>query len=136
MDIWPILASALPSRNCNRCVSVCAVLLEVSFYWNYRSELLILCGILGIWIVFVERGVSLWRALGAGIGSALASICMRSLATSLSSSCSGVSVLVDSVFWGRILWPEGVVFFFNTVLNKSHEWGIFPLSWSDYAACR
>ena len=36
------------------------------------------------------------------------------------------SIAIDSFFWQRWLWPEGIVLFFNTVENRSSDWGVMP----------
>ncbi len=42
----------------------------------------------------------------------------------------GLTVLVDSVFWGRPIWPELAVFLFNNpVDNRSAQWGVHAAHW-------
>ncbi|XP_009603143.1 dol-P-Man:Man(7)GlcNAc(2)-PP-Dol alpha-1,6-mannosyltransferase isoform X2 [Nicotiana tomentosiformis] len=63
----------------------------------------------------MTKSVSFWKALTSCLAAASLSI--------------GLTVLVDSVIWRRLLWPELEVFWFNSVLNRSSEWGTHPFHW-------
>eukprot|EP01031_Cornospumella_fuschlensis_P025114 gene25115-30331_t len=49
-------------------------------------------------------------------------------------ACLALTIGVDSFFWDKWLWPEGVVLFFNTVENRSGEWGRMHPLWYFYSA--
>ncbi|XP_060859004.1 probable Dol-P-Man:Man(7)GlcNAc(2)-PP-Dol alpha-1,6-mannosyltransferase [Metopolophium dirhodum] len=85
----------------------------------FRSELVIYLGIIILMELLYKR-LKLFRGLKIGFLAA---------ATVLSAS-----IVIDSIFWGRPVWPEGEVLWFNTVLNRSSEWGTTPFLWYFYSA--
>ncbi|RLN20992.1 hypothetical protein BBJ28_00008051 [Nothophytophthora sp. Chile5] len=65
--------------------------------------------------MLLSRRVSFFQLAWWGISSGVVSLAL--------------TVAVDSYFWQRWLWPEGEVLWFNTVQNKSSEWGVSPPLW-------
>ncbi|KAM9968606.1 hypothetical protein ACTFIW_007756 [Dictyostelium discoideum] len=81
----------------------------------FRSEILILAGPIVLSCLFLQKNLKFHRFLIIGIFTALISIVF--------------TVFIDSYFWRRILYPEYEVFQFNTIENKSSEWGTLPFHW-------
>ena len=95
------------------------IILSAANILIFRSELCIMSGLM-ILISLIDKKVTLFRTVMVGFLSLISFI--------------GLSVLVDSFFWQYWLWPEGQVLWFNTVLNKSHEYGVLPFLWYFYSA--
>ncbi|XP_022902590.1 dol-P-Man:Man(7)GlcNAc(2)-PP-Dol alpha-1,6-mannosyltransferase isoform X2 [Onthophagus taurus] len=85
----------------------------------FRFDVALFLGLLLIYDVYLQR-LSLRRfiqiCVPAGIGFLL------------------LSVVVDSIFWQRPIWPEGEVIWFNVILNKSSNYGTSPFLWYFYSA--
>ncbi|EGC34106.1 hypothetical protein DICPUDRAFT_80121 [Dictyostelium purpureum] len=81
----------------------------------FRSEVLVLAGPIVLCCLVVQRNLSFGKFILLGIVTAVLSV--------------ATSVGIDSYFWRRWLYPEGEVFLFNTVENKSSEWGTSPFYW-------
>jgi hypothetical protein len=68
-----------------------------------RCDMVLLAGTVCLSLV-VTRRMAFWKVLLWGALSGAAALV--------------ATVAFDSVLWGRTLWPEGEVLWFNTVLNK------------------
>jgi len=80
----------------------------------FRCDLLLLLGSIGLSWIF-QRELSVPSALKIGIITGILSLI--------------ITTPFDSILWQRPVWPEGQVFYFNTILGKSKEWGLSPWHW-------
>jgi alpha-1,6-mannosyltransferase len=86
----------------------------------FRFETCLLFGWILLYEVFVMKDLTITSILKIGIPSGLVALV--------------VTVLFDSFFWGRWVWPEGDGLYLNVYQNKSHEWGTYPFLWYFYSA--
>lgn len=80
----------------------------------FRCDMVLLLCPVGL-LLLLTKSISLRKALKCCIGMVLLSV--------------GLTVLVDSIMWKKLVWPEFEVLWFNSVLNRSSEWGTHSFHW-------
>ncbi|KAI9180754.1 hypothetical protein LWI28_007848 [Acer negundo] len=80
----------------------------------FRCDMVLLLGPLGLELL-LTKSISLWKAFKCCFGTAIL--------------CIGLTILVDSIMWKKLVWPEFEVLWFNSVQNRSSEWGTHSFHW-------
>ncbi|CAA7406757.1 unnamed protein product [Spirodela intermedia] len=80
----------------------------------FRCDMLLLLGPIGLGLL-LRQSISFMESVKCCISTAIL--------------CIGLTLVVDSIMWRKIVWPELEVFWFNTILNRSHEWGTHSFHW-------
>ena len=84
----------------------------------FRCDCVLLLGTIGLtWIM--TRHFTIWQGILVGISTVLA-VAFFSMILILP---------LDSILWQRFVWAEGEVFYYNTILNKSSNWGVSAWHW-------
>ncbi|XP_063681080.1 dol-P-Man:Man(7)GlcNAc(2)-PP-Dol alpha-1,6-mannosyltransferase-like [Bolinopsis microptera] len=123
------------SRTLPNTFGMCCLLLSTAYWINkewesflwwaglgvlvFRSELVILLGPM-LLLEMVSGKLKINELITPGLQTA---------ALILVACCS-----VDSYLWRYTVWPEAMVLYYNTWLNKSSDWGTLPLLWYFYSA--
>lgn len=80
----------------------------------FRCDTLLLLFTVGL-VILVRRQLTIVEAIRTGILSGLLGLLL--------------TIPLDSLLWRRPIWPEFEVLWFNTVDNRSSEWGTMPYHW-------
>jgi len=122
------------SRTLPNTMALVPVLLSLSFWLNSNPTMFVFTAASSILIFRGELAMFLGAVLLMELLVGKVTI-LRVVVVGLVSLCVWVplTIAVDSFFWGRLLWPEAEVMYFNVVLNKSSDWGVQPFLWYFYS---